>query len=350
MEKMEVELDGLFRINTSYDYPDDYEYKDPAEPRGSAAVGLQVLYSLVLVVGLLGNILLLAVLAQKRRPWSMSDIFVLHLGVADILLLLTLPFWAAQAAQNCEWCSEILCRICGIVFHVNFYCGIFLLVCISLDHYLSAIHAIQLYSRWGPRSVHISCLAVWIISLLLTIPDWMYLGHKKDPAPCVRSYSDLSLLSHMFHHTIGFVLPGAVLIICCAHILVRLLSNPRSLPKQRAVMILSLVAVFFLFWFPYNIILFLDTVRKSSAKKDTSPTGKLETALMATAALGCIHSCLRPLLYLGLCKGFRKQLLATLRRATVDSNSPLWELGVGEEAVREQNQELEEQKQMSSGC
>lgn len=117
---MNVELDGLFRHNTTYDYNDDYEYKEDFESRDSKAVLIPLLYSVVLVVGLLGNGLLLAVLYQKRRSWSISDTFILHLSVADILLLVTLPFWAVQATQDCGWCFKVpVCKISGVVFKVG---------------------------------------------------------------------------------------------------------------------------------------------------------------------------------------------------------------------------------------
>lgn len=96
---------------------------------------------------------------------------------------------------------------------------------------------------------------------------------------------------------------------------------------------------------PYNITLIVDTIR-SSLKKPND--GSLKTALTVTSALGCIHACLRPLLYLGLCTNFREQTLAMLRRATVESERSLWELGVGEEALPDQSHEGEELKQMTS--
>lgn len=117
---MDVELDGLFRHNSTYDYDQDYEYEEDVESRGSAAVLITVLYSAELAIGLLGNGLLLAVLAQRRRSWSISDTFILHLSVADILLLTTLPFLATQAAQQCGWCfGGFLCNISKAVFNVS---------------------------------------------------------------------------------------------------------------------------------------------------------------------------------------------------------------------------------------
>lgn len=79
---------------------------------------IPVLYSVVFVVGVLGNGLLLGVLAQSRRTWSVTDTFILHLGVADVLLLLTLPFWAAQAVQGWTF-GTAFCKITGAIFTVR---------------------------------------------------------------------------------------------------------------------------------------------------------------------------------------------------------------------------------------
>ncbi|KAM6994786.1 C-X-C chemokine receptor type 3-like [Tautogolabrus adspersus] len=349
---MDVELGGLFLHNSTYDY-DNYE--EPFEPVVGTAVFVSVLYSLALIVGLFGNGLLLVVLALKRRSWSLSDTFILHLSVADVLLLLTLPLLATQASHRPGWCfGSFLCKLSGAVFNTNFYCGILLLVCIILDRYLSIVHSIRLYSQKRPRLVHISCLSVWLIALILPIPDWTFMVARKDYAQdktlCVHVYSrsvtDWQLVSRLLHLTLGFLLPTTALIICCSFILLQLQRSSKVLKTQRAFtrVILPLVGVFFLCWTPYNITLIVDMIRSSTGNTE----GSLQTALMVTKALGCVHACLRPLLYLGLCGNFRKRALTMLRCDTVQHDGSLWELGVGEEAPSDQSHdEVEEQKQMS---
>lgn len=84
------------------------------------ATFIVVLYSLTFVVGVLGNVLLLGVLVQSRRTWSVTDTFILHLALTDVLLLVTLPMWAAQAAQADGWTfGTPLCKITGSVFMVG---------------------------------------------------------------------------------------------------------------------------------------------------------------------------------------------------------------------------------------
>ncbi|XP_030606498.1 C-X-C chemokine receptor type 3-like isoform X2 [Archocentrus centrarchus] len=333
---MEVELGGIFTDNITYEEY-DYVYEDPVK-RGSEAVWIPALYSLVFFVGILGNIILLTVLVQKRRSWSISDIFILQLSCADILLLLMLPFWAAQTTQNCDWASGIFSKIFGAIFKLNYYCGIFLLVFITLESYLFVIHGIQLYSHGKPW-LAITCLSIWVISVLLTIPDMIMLLGEKDSTEeitCVHDYpqsgAEWQLWSRLLHHIVGFVLPGVTLMICCSHMLWQHCSSHGLSTQRNVAVISSLVLVFCLCWVPYNFILILDTL-KNRLKEPSSPEsseGSIKTLLMVTSALGCLHASLRPLLYLGLCGNFRKHLLAMLRCTKTEPEGSLWDLGLGQ--------------------
>lgn len=236
---------------------------------------------------------------------------------------------------------------------MNFYCGIWLLGCISLYHYLSIIHSVQLLSHRKPVLLRACCLAVWIVSLLLTIPDWIFLeaGEVNQPKRlCVHTYTtsaaNWQLWPRLLHHIVGLLLPAATLIVCCASILVRLRCSFKDLKQQGVVTLLLLVGVFFVCWIPYNVTLMVDTYRNSSK------TPSLGRALTVTFALACVHASLRPVIYALLCGNFRTRMLAVLRcDAIVESSgedkSSLWELGVGKEALAAQSHELEKLKQMT---
>lgn len=117
---IDVDAGGLFESNYSYNYDDNYEYKDDPEHVDASGVAIPLLYSAVLVTGLLGNGLLLTALFRKRRSWRITDTFVLHQCVADVLLLLTLPLWAAEAAQRHGWSFGLIpCKISTALFYVS---------------------------------------------------------------------------------------------------------------------------------------------------------------------------------------------------------------------------------------
>ena len=83
------------------------------------AVFIPVVYSLALLVGVLGNSLLLWVLCQTSNTWSVTDNFIVHLGVADCLLLVTLPFWATQATPVGWVFGTPFCKVAGALFTVG---------------------------------------------------------------------------------------------------------------------------------------------------------------------------------------------------------------------------------------
>ncbi|XP_074538936.1 C-X-C chemokine receptor type 3.1 [Halichoeres trimaculatus] len=319
-------LEGLDELydNTSYGYDnccDQGDVCDLKEGMQFQAVFIPVLYSVAFVVGVLGNGVLLGVLFRSRKAWSVTDTFILNLGVADVLLLLTLPFYATQAAQEQGWTfGTPLCKITGAVFTINFYCGIFLLACISLDRYLSIVHATQMYSSRKPWVVHISCLSVWLFSVFLSIPDWYFLEAVQDArrgnkAECVRNYlgsgiEKWQLGTRLLYHIVGFLLPSAVLVFCYSCILRRLQCGSQGLQKQRAFrVIMAVVLVFFLCWTPYNITLMVDTLLTQPSCGVKASLGK---AIVVTCSLGYLHCSLNPILYAFVGVKFRRQLLDIL--------------------------------------
>ncbi|KAA0703153.1 C-X-C chemokine receptor type 3 [Triplophysa tibetana] len=170
-----TDLDWSPDFNFSYDYNYSYDYDyscgDYLESNMHFdSIFIPVLYSVALVVGLLGNGLVLVVLWKKRMSWNVTDIFILHLSLADVLLLLTLPLRAVEVVKGWSFGTG-LCKLTGALFMISLYCGVFMLNCISLDLYLSIIHAVQM----RPMVIHCCCLSIWLFCLLLSIPSWMFL-------------------------------------------------------------------------------------------------------------------------------------------------------------------------------
>ncbi|KAJ8289829.1 hypothetical protein GJAV_G00005810 [Gymnothorax javanicus] len=338
---MEVELDGLFLQNSTFDYG-EYLYSEDDQPpfsyRQFQVVFIPVLYTLVLVLGLLGNGLVLGVLFQLRRSWSVTDTFILHLAVADTLLLLTLPFWAVEATWGWIFGTE-LCKLMGAIFKIHFYSGMYLLACISLDCYLSIVHAVQMYFRCKAKAVQASCLSIWLFCLLLSIPDWVFLESVKDVRcggwlECTHNFKTRAqyscLASRMLYHIIGFIMPSVFMVFCYSSILLRLHNSSQG-PQKDIRVILALVAVFYISWMPYNITLLADTIQSTSRGKSGDTCEKRTTinvSLVVTSALGCLNCCLKPVLYACLCVNFRSFLLDKLRCRSIPSANqelPLWD-------------------------
>ncbi|XP_018587698.2 C-X-C chemokine receptor type 3-like [Scleropages formosus] len=306
----DIELDGLFLENSSYDYGDYTNYEEDLH---ILSVFIPVLYSLALIVGLLGNGLLLVVLYKLLCPWSVTHTFILHLLVANTLLLLTLPFWAAEAAQGWSFGSP-LCMLMGAIFKIVFCCGNFLLACMSVDQYLSIVHNVQMYSKLNPWKVQVNFLLVWLVCLLLCIPDWIPTKYQETGLKGIVKFchnpvqlSASAYASRWLYHVVGFIIPSIVIVFCFSCALLRLPGSSPRIRKQGSMRaILVLVLAFFICWTPYNIILIVDT---ASVRKGSS----LDTPLIVTAALGCLHSSVNPVLCICFFQDFRCHVLHMLR-------------------------------------
>ncbi|NXJ72976.1 GPR25 protein, partial [Rostratula benghalensis] len=126
----------------------DYDYPPVANGTGNGEVFSQgevffttlfipVLYSFIFLLGLAGNLFVIALMAKKRRGKRMVDTFVLNLAVADVVFICTLPFWVVAGARGNRWpLGEGLCKVSSFVIAVNRCSSILFLTALSVERYL----------------------------------------------------------------------------------------------------------------------------------------------------------------------------------------------------------------------
>ncbi|XP_076135987.1 C-X-C chemokine receptor type 3-like isoform X2 [Alosa pseudoharengus] len=327
-----MDIDVNFQMNSSHDYED---YSGVNCLPAHEAVFIPVLLYVALVLGLLGNGLVLVVLWLKRRSWSVTDTFVLNLAVADILLLITLPFWAVNAANGWTFGTG-LCKTVAAIFKMNIYFGMLVLACISSHHLLLVTDTYQVYSRqrlWVP---HATCLAAWVASVLLSIGDWLNLKSSKDHAYLERHWCPVPVSQCRVGGAVFLVVTVLLALGYSVVLVQRPLKKPEEHMKRRALrFILALTGAFFLTWVPYNIALVVDPVGAGAEECGEGHRTATEMTLMATAAIGCLQCFLKPLLYLGLASVFRTRALELARCVTANSQSnhkiSVWDSGEEEE-------------------
>uniref|UniRef100_UPI00358E6692 C-X-C chemokine receptor type 2-like n=1 Tax=Myxine glutinosa TaxID=7769 RepID=UPI00358E6692 len=296
----------------------------PCETRSSEVFSrmfLPVAFSLVFILGFLGNILVVIVLTRYRTSMASSDIYMIHLALADLLFVLTLPFWASYNDSS-HWCfGNTGCKLIYSLTSINFYSSIFLLCCISLDRYLAIVHAIKLHSCRRTRNIQIICTTVWMLSLLFSCPDIIYSQMLKDGnrTVCELAYSyenaeEMRLTSRIMHHTLAFMIPLLFMFFCYSNIILSLRSS-RSFTKHKVIkVILAVVIVFFICWLPYNITIFVDTlVRFDIVTTSCEMNEDLNRAIAVTQTLGFLHCCLNPFLYVFIGVKFRNNSLKLFR-------------------------------------
>lgn len=124
-------------------------------------------YIIILLTGLPANLLALrAFLRRVRQPHPAPvHILLLSLTLADLLLLLLLPFKMVEAAHDFAWpLGNTLCALTGFGFHCSIYCSTWLLVGISVERYGSVAFPVQYKLNRRPVYGVIAAVAIWLLS------------------------------------------------------------------------------------------------------------------------------------------------------------------------------------------
>ncbi|XP_072351137.1 C-X-C chemokine receptor type 2-like [Scyliorhinus torazame] len=323
---MVFDMENIADIYGNYDNYTDYEVDLDTAPciKGgnshSINVVIAVVYSLVCFLAVKGNMVVMVVIFYNRHKISSTDIYLLHLAVADLLFAVTLPFWAVDAISGWVF-GDAMCKIISLLQEVNFYSGILFLACISVDRFLSIVYSTKIHQQKGPFLIKVICAVVWVLAILLSLPvlyKGKYILPDIDRTMCYEILSGESaetwrVTTRFLRHFIGFLVPLAVMIFCYSVTIWRL-CQMRGFQKQKAMkVIIAVVLAFLICWLPHNITVFIDTLMRAKLIGETCDRrNHIDRALSATQTLGFLHSCINPILYAFIGVKFRNNLLRFL--------------------------------------
>lgn len=279
-------------------------------------------YSMVFLLGLLGNGLMLMVLLKRRAHLRVTDIYLLHLALADLLLIFTLPFALTEVLAGWLF-GDFLCKLVGLLNRLNLLCGSLLLAGIGFDRYLAIVHVVSSLQTRRPRTVHLVCAVLWVACLALTLPNSVFLSVKENNNTLQKCHFNSHgmhgykwlMVNRMLTHLLCFLLPLVIMGYCYTAVVFTLHRCQQSLEKQGAIRLAMVVTlVFCLCWLPYNITLFVDTLVKLDilSQKTCESRSVLALGLTVTEGIGFIHCCLNPILYAFVGVRFRNELLRLL--------------------------------------
>ncbi|XP_030077327.1 C-C chemokine receptor type 10 [Microcaecilia unicolor] len=280
------------------------------------------IYFLVFLLGVVGNGLVLVTYVYYRKIKCMTDIYLLNLALADLLLLSTLPFMAISSIHGWIFGNE-MCKIVQSVYTVNFFSGFFFLTCISIDRYIVIVQAATAH-RLRLKIVYyskITSMVVWLLSILLTIPqlifskvvlrEEVFLCRMIFPEDVTKSIKGFSNFAQAIF---GFIIPFLVMVFCYS-IIIKTLLGARSFEKHKALkVIIALVVIFVVFQFPYSLVLFLEATdflwsREMSCKESKQKA----VAIIVTSSVAFTRCCLNPVLYAFIGVKFRNDVLHLMK-------------------------------------
>lgn len=313
------------------------EFGDFEEPCGVALgnsfnkIFLPTVYGIIFLLGIIGNGLVIAVVGYQKKVRTMTDKYRFHLSVADLLFVLTLPFWAVDAATNWYF-GSFLCVSVHVIYSVNLYSSVLILAFISLDRYLAIVRATNSQTTRKLLASRVIYVGVWLPAAILTVPDLVFARVQSSGSSnidffennmetaesrliCQRIYPEETSLMwtaifRFQHILVGFILPGLVILICYCIIIAKLSqgSKGQALKKKALKTTVILILCFFSCWLPYCVGIFLDTLIMLNVVSASSCglQQAVEKWISITEALAYFHCCLNPILYAFLGVKFKK--------------------------------------------
>uniref|UniRef100_H3CWA7 Opioid receptor delta 1 n=1 Tax=Tetraodon nigroviridis TaxID=99883 RepID=H3CWA7_TETNG len=297
------------------------------------AVCITALYSLICVVGLLGNVLVMyGVTSRYTKMKTATNIYIFNLALADALATSTLPFQSAKYLMNTWSFGELLCKLVIAIDYYNMFTSIFTLTMMSVDRYVAVCHPVRALDFRTPAKAKIINVFIWILSSAVGVPVMMMAATKETDKgniacmlrfPKPEKYWETTMKVCVF--IFAFVVPVLVITICYGLMIlrlksVRLLSGKEKDRNLRRItrMVLVVVAAFIVCWTPIHIFIIVRTV-VSIDHKNLLVVASWHLCI----ALGYMNSSLNPVLYAFLDENFKRCFrdFCLPRRSRLEQNS-----------------------------
>lgn len=319
---------------------------DPLANNSHAGLGsvekvlVPILDALILTLGALGHTMVVVILCRRRRRGSPlmgqgaqhsttgtgTDVLLLALSAADLLLLAILPFHTVAIALQHWPFGDAMCRLVGFLGSASTSASCFTLATLAVSRYLTVVWPTTAFTLLSPRRVSTVATALWVPACCLAAPQLAFRSVGTQH-PNHDGHACFSFLSHMdqliygvFHFLVAFLFPLVTIAVAYVRIYVFLWGSRRTgrMPQveryQRKVTHTSamLVLAFTLCWLPsYGLTLALAADEISGATGSSPRYGAFNVfaRLMATSS-----TVMNPILYVLMSQKFRQDLIRVFKK------------------------------------
>ncbi|XP_008298728.1 opioid receptor, delta 1a [Stegastes partitus] len=299
----------------------DENYTDQQSPVKSTAniiiaIPITALYSVICVVGLLGNVLVMYGVVRYTKMKTATNIYIFNLALADALATSTLPFQSAKYLMDTWPFGEALCKLIIAIDYYNMFTSIFTLTMMSVDRYIAVCHPVRALEFRTPVKAKMINVLIWVLSSVIGIPIMIMGVTKVAPSgktSCMLKFPDpdwyWDTVTKICVFIFAFVVPVMVITICYGLMIlrlrsVRLLSGSKEKDRNmRRItrMVLVVVAAFIICWTPIHIFIIVKTMVKIDTRNPF-----VAASWHLCIALGYTNSSLNPVLYAFLDENFKR--------------------------------------------
>ncbi|MBN3305110.1 galanin receptor 2b [Amia ocellicauda] len=279
-----------------------------------ASVIVSVVFSLIFLLGTVGNSLVLAVLLRNgQMGHNTTNLFILNLSVADFFFIIfCVPFQATIYSLEGWVFGSFMCKAVHFFINLTMYASSFTLAAVSVDRYLAIRYPLRSRELRTPCNAVAAMAVIWGLSLVFAGPYLSYYdlidfanGNVCVPGWEERSRKVLDTCTFVF----GYVIPVLIVSLSYTRTIKYLwtavdpldgMSESKKAKRKVTKMIIIVTVLFCLCWLPYHVVI-LCYLYGDFPFNQTTYAFRLLSHCMAYA-----NSCLNPIVYALVSKHFRK--------------------------------------------
>ncbi|XP_046783506.1 melanin-concentrating hormone receptor 2 isoform X5 [Gallus gallus] len=141
-----------------------------------ASVIVPVVFSLIFLLGTVGNSLVLAVLLRNRQMGhNTTNLFILNLSLADFFFIVfCVPFQATIYSLEGWVFGSFICKAVHFFIYLTMYASSFTLAAVSVDRYLAIRYPLRSRELRTPYNAVAAMAVIWGLSVVFAGPYLSY--------------------------------------------------------------------------------------------------------------------------------------------------------------------------------
>ncbi|KAM9323994.1 uncharacterized protein PAF06_020246 [Gastrophryne carolinensis] len=296
--------------STDCNYAADYE-----------ATLFPIIYGLVFIFGLLGNVTAIGVIYQQLKRKNVLAVYLANLCVSDLLYVFTLPVWIAYTAKEDWQFGALSCKIVGFFFNANLYTTIAFLSCIAVDRFVATVFSFHAMVLRTMRGAMIICVVVWLVilgshSVFLGKEDLF--NSSQNVKLCYEKYPMEQFMAHInyFRIFVVFLIPLILLVVSYCFVAREVHRSHGYTKDQKYKMIgllLTMTAIFVICYLPYHIVLFIRSYVSDRNICTCDIEYKVRPAYRITFCLTSLSSALDPFINIFVSESVKQDLVKEAR-------------------------------------
>ncbi|NXS07191.1 GALR2 protein, partial [Neodrepanis coruscans] len=281
----------------------------------AAGIIVPIIFSLIFLVGTVGNGLVLAVLLRNGQvKYTTTNLFILNLAMADLCFIICcVPFQATIYTLDGWLFGAFACKAVHFLIYLTMYASSFTLAAVSIDRYLAIRYPLKSRDLRTSQNAGVAIVAIWSLSLLFAGPYLSYyqIIHYHGVPICVPIWEDqrrkvLDILTFVF----GYLLPVTVVSLAYIRTVkflwtsvdpIERISESQKAKRKVTKMIVAVAILFCLCWLPHHLVILCFWFGHFPFNRATY------AFRLASHCLSYTNSCLNPIVYALISKHFRKR-------------------------------------------